>query len=76
MKMKKYKYMHTLCNRPAYFVDYDDVCQVCYAHDYVAKLCDTLKQIRDEQKKSFKWRKERGYDDDMTKYGYVKVVIK
>ena len=55
------KYMHTLDGRPAAFDGY----QVCYAAYYGKpnKLCESLKQIRQEQKISHKNRKADGLDN-------------
>ena len=71
-KKKNYKYMHTLKCLPAYYVLNQ---QIVYASQYVGSLCDTLKQIRGEQIKSYNWRKSKGWDDCIADYDYMKVVI-
>lgn len=68
---KKFKYMHLLRGKPASFTGQ----QVTYSSLYVKKLCDTLKELRLEQKKSLKWRKEKGFSDCGLDYDYIKVMI-
>lgn len=75
MVKKNYKYMHTIKGKPAYFVNDKRCTQICYAGQYVNSLCDSLKQIREEQKISNAWRKNKGYCSSLEKYGYKKVVI-
>jgi len=70
--MKKiYKYMHTLKGKPAFFCGY----QIFYASQYVEKLCDSLKEIREERQNSINWREKQGFSDSAKDYGYIKVVI-
>lgn len=62
-------YLHTLDGKPAGFAGE----QICYAQDgpgWKAPLAKDLKTIRREQKMSFKFRKEKGWDLDL-RYGYV-----
>lgn len=56
------KYMHTIDGKPATF----DGWQICYATYYGKPniLCESLKQIRAEQKISRRNRLSRGWDDD------------
>jgi hypothetical protein len=70
-KKIKYKYMHTLNKYPASFSGE----QVCYASQYVWKLCNTLKAIRKEQALTKKSRESWGFKYDKSEYGYIKVVI-
>jgi len=72
MAKLNYKYMHTIRGIPAF---YHQNHQIVYASQYVEKLCDTLEQIRAEQKKSFEYRKSCGLRSYKLEYGYVKVVI-
>ena len=72
MIKKNYKYMHTIKYSPAYYVPRE---QIVYAAQYVEALCDSLKQIRKEQKLSTKWRKELGFSDSPAEYGHIKIVI-
>ena len=55
------KYMHTLDGYPATFDGY----QICYAAYYGKpnKLCESLKQIRQEQEISRRNRKADGFDN-------------
>jgi hypothetical protein len=69
----KYKYMHTLRGKPAFYWDNK---QLVYACQYVEKLCDTLQQIKEEQEKSREWRRNRGLYDGFREYDYIKVVCK
>ena len=62
--------MHTIKHIPAFY----DGCQIVYASQYVEKLCDSLKQIRDEQRKSGEWREGNGFDK-VYNYSYKKVMI-
>jgi hypothetical protein len=57
--------------RPASF-SYEDG-QICYAgsKDYKVRLVDSLKQVKLEQKKSIKFRKEHNYD--IPNYSYALV---
>ena len=68
---KNYKYMHLINNEPAFF----DGKQIVYACSYVEKLCDSLKEIKSEVRKSNEYRKRMGWKEDDDKYGYIKVVI-
>jgi len=68
---KNYKYMHTVNGAAAYY----DESQICYAGQYVERLCDTLAEIREEQKLSTEWRLKRGFSSSLDKYGYIKVKI-
>ena len=72
MIKKNYKYMHTLNYSPAYYVPGE---QIVYAAQYVEALCDSVKQIREEQKLSKRWRTKKGFSNDGSKYGYKKIII-
>ena len=70
MKRKKY-YMHTIEGCPAFF----DKDQICYANNYGAwahnVLVNSLGQIRNEQKRSIKYRTDLGLEDSHDKYNYI-----
>jgi len=65
------KYMHTLFGKPAFFQDY----QIVYAGMKLkfSDLRDSLKDIREEQTKSSEWRRKKGYYDNPTEYGYIRI---
>jgi len=67
----KYKYMHTVRGRPAI---YDRKEQICYVIK-VGELVSTLKQIKEEQKASDKWRLKKGFKSSFEEYGYIRVKI-
>ena len=65
------KYMHLLSGKPATFFDG----QLLFTGGRSrVKLCDSLKEIRRQQKQSRKYRVDRNYDDCMIA-GYVLVDI-
>jgi len=71
---RKYKYLHTINNFPAFF--HPIVRQICYITTYdPGILVDTLQQIRKEQKLTFKNRKEWGFNAHRHDYGYVRIYI-
>jgi len=65
-------YLHTINGRPAYF-DGDQICYTTY-YGKAATLCDSLRQIRKEQKLTQEYRERKGYDLHMD-YSYVRVAI-
>lgn len=69
-RMKAKGYLHTLGGRPAYF----DGQQIVFATRYgrAAKLCGSLKEIRQQQKLSNEWRRQQGFDE-MHRADYVRV---
>lgn len=69
-KKKNYNYMHTIKGKPAYF----DGNQIVYCAQYGGHLCYSLKEIREEQKKSNELRTKMGFPID-TGDDYIKVVI-
>ena len=71
---RKFKYMHTIKGHPANFVHDRGVEQVCYAGQYV-ELVDSLKEIRQQQARSIKWRAMKDYPDSSSNYDYRKVYI-
>lgn len=64
------KYMHTIDREPGTFDGY----QVCFAGNRAINLCETLSQIRSEQKRSRINRLKDGMVAN-SKYDYVKVKV-
>ncbi len=64
-------YLHTLNGKPAGFYDG----QICYASFYgkPTPLCSSLKQIKEEQAASRKWRREQGWVVSHSEYGHRRV---
>lgn len=70
----KYRYMHTIGGRPAYF----DGKQIVFACRRVKRLVNSLTQIRREQDKSIEFRLSNGWDCngwDLPFYDYVLVNV-
>jgi hypothetical protein len=66
-------YMHTLDGKPA-CMDRDGT-QIVFARGrYRARLVDSLREIRREQRQSVKWRMEQGFNIDF-RHGYVLVEV-
>lgn len=71
IKKKPYKYMHTINNQPAEYIEKE---QIVYASKfYPLKLVDTLQQIKRNEIKSTKWRLNNGYESSEKEYGWMKV---
>jgi hypothetical protein len=72
----KYKYMHTINNIPARYLPNQQIYFICNSSKskFIGKLVSSLKQIKEEQKKSFKWRKKQGFKVD-NDYGHIRVEI-
>ena len=68
MKKKKY-YLHTIDGHPAAFKD----TQICYGWHRMP-LASSLKQIREEQKKTLVYRTRKGFRL-LGKYGYLLVYL-
>ena len=73
----KWLYMHTIDNCPAQYEGQ----QICYANAVrgqagIRRLCESLKQIKLEQRLSAKWRKEQGWEANMDRYSYVRILRK
>jgi len=72
MKAKqKFKYLHTINGEPGHFQGG----QVCFS--VVTRpipLCDSLQEIRRQQKASAKYRTKNGWDNSST-LGYRKIAI-
>jgi len=73
-------YLHTIDGRPAGFFESDDTNQICYAHKnskmkWNAKPVKDLKQIKEEQKKTFEFRKKEGYYLKEEEYSYVIIEV-
>ncbi len=66
------RYMHTLDHQPAYMDD--DGTQIVFAGGRnKARLCNSLRQIRQEQKASDAWRKTHGLPVGDVRAGYILV---
>ena len=64
-------YIHTLNGQPARY----NGAQTYYCGRYNPTIIvDSLKQIRKEQRLSHNWRMSKGYEDDWTEYGYMRIV--
>lgn len=71
MFRRRYKYMHTLNSMPAYYYPGE---QICYAvRTRPILLCDSLAQIKREQKATALWRNSEGFDCENKSFGWVKV---
>lgn len=68
------KYMHTLEGRPATYVKNSQVCFL--SNGSVLSLCDSLAQIRREQKQSLKWRLKKNMSDRKEDYGCLRIKIR
>ena len=65
------KYMHLIEGRPA---TYEKSSQVCFlSNGSILRLCDSLKQLRIEQKKSLAWRLKNKMDDRKEDYGFLRI---
>jgi hypothetical protein len=64
------KYIHTINGKPATF----DGFQICFATFYGKPniLCDSLKQIRKQQKISVANRKSKGFPAELGDYGHLR----
>ena len=68
-------YMHTLNGRPAYY----DGTKIVFAMrgGYVRRgqwLCESLDEIRKQQRQSFRWRRDQGLDNRWD-HGYVRMHV-
>jgi len=72
--MKTY-YMHTINGHPAFWSGNDE--QICYMDFYgkPSPLSKSLKQIRQEQQATIRYRRANGFKDDKDKYGYKRVCV-
>ena len=69
------KYMHTLDGRPA---SYHEGEQICFANFYgksIISLVDSRAQILKNIAATIKWRREKGFRADYTRYGWYRVRI-
>lgn len=66
-------YIHTLNNKMAFYIEGK---QICYADNGCEIGEPDLKTIREQQILSQRWRKEKGWGDDKTEHGYMRVKIK
>jgi hypothetical protein len=64
------KYMHTIDREPGFFDGY----QICFAGRRSIKLCDTLAQIRSQQKLSRRNRLADKWPENF-KYDYVRIHV-
>lgn len=69
---RRHKYMHTINGFPAHYYPGGEICYADRAKPI--PMCDTLDQIKREQRASVAWRKRQGYPI-CDKYGWVKVAI-
>ena len=70
------KYMHTINGKPAGFIDGSIVYNT--GGGTWVKLCDSLDEIRKQQRISKKTWKEHAYrymGEDEFKYGYVRILV-
>jgi len=68
------KYMHTICGKPAGFIDGSIVYNT--GAQTWATLCDSLAEIRKQQRTSRRSWDKHGYPymgDDQFQYGYVRI---
>ena len=66
-------YLHTLGGSPAGYIPGE---QICYAAAYgaPARLCSSLRQIRQQRMLAEQWRDKQGYaPTDPSLYGYRRV---
>ena len=68
-------YMHTINGIPA---QYEEGEQIVFANFVrggggIRRLCESLEQVKLEEKLSNKWRKEQGWDV-FNDYGYVRIL--
>ena len=64
------KYMHTLGGMPAHYYPGEQICLAVRTRPI--PLCDTLDQIKREQRMSCKWRLANGFEANRD-YGWMKV---
>jgi hypothetical protein len=70
--MSQVKYMHTINDQPGHYFPGE---QVCFATPKrPISPCDSLKQIKQEQQASQKWREKSGFGIG-TRLGWVRVKI-
>ncbi len=68
---RRYKYMHTLNSMPAHYYPGE---QICYAvRTRPIPLCDTLAQIKREQRATVAWIKSQGFYCENKSFGWMKV---
>ena len=71
MKKKRYKYMHTIDDHPGHYYPGE---QICFAvRTRPIPLCDSLEQIKREQRASDAWRIKNGFSIGDRRFGWVKV---
>ena len=65
------RYIHTINGRPARY----DGDQICYALVTIPiNTCESLKQIRREEKATVQWRASKGFDNT-AQYGHMRVLV-
>jgi len=69
---KKTRYLHTIDNKPAAF----EGTQITFLNFYgkAFALASSLKQIREEQRATKKYRIQNGFPYDENRYGYFRVL--
>jgi hypothetical protein len=68
-----WKYMHTIGGQPGHYYPGE---QICYAvQTRPIPLCDSLEQIKREQRASAKYRLASGWDTHNGALGWVKVQL-
>lgn len=74
-KKRKTKYMHILNGQPASFCE----TQICFAglgqYGQPIKMCDSLDDLRAEQKASEEWRESEGLELNGDTLEYIKVAL-
>jgi len=66
-------YLHTL---DGVLASYEQGEQVCFLMNGSSlKIVSSLREIRVQQKSSRRWRKDRGFQEDSSTYGYLRVKI-
>jgi hypothetical protein len=70
MKKKCIKYMHTIDGEPGTYFKGE---QIGYAGHSQITLCDSLKQLHQEEKASAAWRRSKGWF--VHSYGWAKVIV-
>jgi len=76
--MKKVMYLHTIDNVPARYEKNGQICYVNFYGNFIGKLVPSLKQIKEEQKLSVKWRRKMGFKNKpkaVKKYGWIRVEL-
>lgn len=72
-EVKRIRYMHTLDGQPATFIDGEQICFAACRRPI--NLCASMDEIREQRKASSKWRRKKGWSNNLFHYGAVRVFV-